>query len=69
MHMHPRIPVTGRLKTYFQRPIGRLLAKKELWIDRPRACSYGAGWPISELARQQASPGLYERFNSEPVPS
>ena len=31
-----------------------------------RACLYEAGWPVSELARQQASPVLYERFESEP---
>ena len=32
-----------------------------------RACLYEAGWPVSELARQQASPVLYERFESEPA--
>ena len=32
-----------------------------------RACLYEAGWPASELARHQASPVLYERFESEPA--
>ena len=34
-----------------------------------RACLYEAGWPICELVHQQASPSLYERFDSEPAPS
>ena len=30
-----------------------------------RACLYEAGWPVCELARQQRSPGLYERIDRE----
>ena len=30
-----------------------------------RACLYEAGWPISQLARQQTSPGLYDVFDCE----
>ena len=29
-----------------------------------RVWLYEAGWPVTELARQQRSPGLYERFDS-----
>ena len=34
-----------------------------------RARLYEAGWPVNELARHKASPGLYERFDGEPAPS
>ena len=36
---------------------------------RLRACLYEVGWPVSELARQQANPVLYEGFESEPASS
>ena len=34
-----------------------------------RARLYEACWPVNELARHKASPGLYERFDGEPAPS
>ena len=44
----------------------KLAGTSQYLFWRPlRSCLYEAGWPVCELARQQRSPGLYERFDSE----